>query len=127
MVKNTPLVYSTLHYVLSNIQYFYMFLLIIVTGADPGGGGAPQKKKLEKIWFFGVKLWFFTRNTQNIFAPPSARRNFFKCAPLTWNPGSAAELGLDMVNQMAINGGIQDHEISQHLGMTFIIPFVMII
>jgi hypothetical protein len=126
MVKNTPLVYSTLHYVLSNIQYFYMFLLIIVTGADPGGGG-PPKKKLEKIWFFGVKSWFFTRNTQNIFAPPSARRNFFKCAPLTWNPGSAAELGLDMVNQMAINGGIQDHEISQHLGMTFIIPFVMII
>jgi hypothetical protein len=43
MVKNTPLVYSTLHYVLSNIQYFYMFLLIIVTGADPGGAPPPQK------------------------------------------------------------------------------------
>jgi hypothetical protein len=27
-----------------------------------------------------------------MFAPPSARRNFFKCAPpLTWNPGSAPE------------------------------------
>ena len=37
--------------------------------------------KLEKIWFFGVKSWFFTRNTPKIFAPPSARRNFFKCAP----------------------------------------------
>ena len=36
--------------------------------------------KLEKIWFFGVKSWFFTRNTPTIFAPPSARRNFFKCA-----------------------------------------------
>ena len=24
-----------------------------------------------------------------MFAPPSARRNFFKCAPLTWNTGSA--------------------------------------
>jgi hypothetical protein len=45
--------------------------------------------QLETIWFFGVKSWFFTRNTPNIFAPPSARRNFFKCAPLTWNPGSA--------------------------------------
>ena len=28
--------------------------------------------ELEKIWFLGVKSWFFTRNTQNIFAPPSA-------------------------------------------------------
>jgi hypothetical protein len=37
--------------------------------------------KLEKIWFFGVKLWFFTRNTSKFFAPPSARRIFFKCAP----------------------------------------------
>jgi hypothetical protein len=32
-----------------------------------------------KTWFFGVKSWFFTRNTPTIFAPPSARRNFFKC------------------------------------------------
>ena len=48
--------------------------------------------QLEIIWFFGVKSWFFTRNTPKIFAPPSARRNFFKCAPpLTWNPGSAPE------------------------------------
>ena len=45
--------------------------------------------KIGKIWFFGVKSWFFTRNTPKIFAPPSARRNFFKCAPLTWNPESA--------------------------------------
>jgi hypothetical protein len=36
---------------------------------------------IEKIWFFGVKSWFFTRNTPKIFEPPSARRNFFKCAP----------------------------------------------
>ena len=35
-------------------------------------GCAPLK--LEKIWFFGVKSWFFTRNTPKIFAPP-------KCAP----------------------------------------------
>jgi hypothetical protein len=39
----------------------------------------------------GVKSWFFKRNTPKIFAPPSARRNFFNSAlpPLTWNPGSA--------------------------------------
>ena len=36
---------------------------------------------LEKIWFFGIKSWFFTRNTQKNFSPPSTRRNFFKCAP----------------------------------------------
>ena len=74
-------------------------------------GGAPPLK-LEKIWFFGTKSWFFKRNTPKIFAPPSAIgknmifwrkivifhtkypqnfRNFFKCAPLTWNPGSAPE------------------------------------
>ena len=37
--------------------------------------------KIGKYDFLGVKSWFFTRNTQKIFAPPSARRNFFKCAP----------------------------------------------
>jgi hypothetical protein len=26
----------------------------------------------KKIWFFGVKSWFFTRNTPKMFAPPSA-------------------------------------------------------
>jgi hypothetical protein len=36
--------------------------------------------QLEKIWFFGVKSWFFTRNIPKMFAPPSARRIFFKCA-----------------------------------------------
>ena len=47
--------------------------------SQPRGGGVPLK--LEKIWFFGVKSWFFTRNTQQNFAPPSARHNFFKCTP----------------------------------------------
>ena len=35
----------------------------------------------KKIWIFGVKSWFFTRNTPKIFAPLSAPRFFFKCAP----------------------------------------------
>ena len=69
---------------------------ILYTGADPGGGAHPAHAplKLEKIWLFGVKSWFFIRNTPNIFPPPSARRNFFKCAPppLTWNPGSALDI-----------------------------------
>jgi hypothetical protein len=53
----------------------------------------PPPLKLEKIWFFGVKSWFFTRNTPTMFAPSYAQRNFFKCAPpLTWNPGSTPAL-----------------------------------
>ena len=36
---------------------------------------------MEKIWFFGVKLWFFTRNIPKNFAPPSARRNFLRALP----------------------------------------------
>ena len=55
--------------------------------------------KIGKIWFFGVKSWFFTWNTPKIFAPPSALRNFFKCAPLTWNPGSASEYYPYLVKQ----------------------------
>ena len=50
-------------------------------GADPGGGGPPLK--LEKKIFFGVKLWFFTRNTPKMFTPPSLGAIvFFKCATL---------------------------------------------
>jgi hypothetical protein len=49
------------------------------TGADPAR--APPPPKLEKIWFVGVISRFFTRNTQNNFVPPSARRNFFKYSP----------------------------------------------
>jgi hypothetical protein len=60
---------------------------------ERGEGAHPAHAplKLENIWFFGIKSWFFTRNTPKIFAPPSTRRNFFKCPPLTWNFGSASE------------------------------------
>ena len=57
---------------------------MIIAGADPGGGAPPARAhlKIKKKWFFfGVTSWFFTRNTPNIFGPPSARRNFFKCDP----------------------------------------------
>ena len=50
-------------------------------GSRGGAPGARPPLKLEKIWFFCVKSWFFTRNTPKIFAPPSVRRNFFKGAP----------------------------------------------
>ena len=45
--------------------------------------GARAPLKLEKN--IPVKSWFLTQNTPNIFAPPSARRNLFKYALLTWN------------------------------------------
>ena len=46
---------------------------IYIGGGSRGGRTrrAPPLK-LEKIRFFGVKSWFFTRNTPTIFAPPSA-------------------------------------------------------
>ena len=50
-------------------------------GAHPARAPPPPPLKLEKIWFLGVKSWFFTRNTPKIFAPLYARRNLFKCAP----------------------------------------------
>jgi len=53
-------------------------------GGSRGGGGAARRApplKLGKIWFFFLKSWFFTRNTPNIFAPPSPLADFFKCAP----------------------------------------------
>ena len=53
------------------------------SGADPGGGehGALPHKIGKDYDFFCEKWWFFTRNTPKIFATPSARRNFLKCAP----------------------------------------------
>jgi hypothetical protein len=48
-------------------------------GADTGGGARPLK--LEKIWFFGVKSWFFTRNTPKFSRLPPLGAIFFKSAP----------------------------------------------
>ena len=42
---------------------------------------APPSPKSGKNMIFCVKSWFFTRNTPKLFAPRSARRVFFKCAP----------------------------------------------
>ena len=52
-------------------------LLNIITQARIQGGGL----KLEKIWFFWRKIVIFHTKYPKNFAPPSARRNFFKCTP----------------------------------------------
>ena len=60
-----------------------------------GAPGARPYLKIGKIWFLAKILIFHT----NIFAPPSARRNFIKCVPLTWNPGSAPiDLNMYIIN-----------------------------
>jgi hypothetical protein len=40
-----------------------------------------RKHKCTPLKAGADKSWFFTWNTPKIFAPPSARRIFFKCAP----------------------------------------------
>jgi hypothetical protein len=61
-------------------------------GSKGGGGGAPSLK-LGKIWFFGIKSWFFTRNTPN---------NFLSAPPLTWNCEFAPAPSLQMKNPFFI-------------------------
>ena len=59
------------------LRIFFFFkcrncIHLIVPGGGGGGHQARAPLKLEKISFFGVKSWFFTRNIPTIFAPPSA-------------------------------------------------------
>ena len=44
--------------------------------------------KIGKIWFVGIKSWFFTRNTPKISRLPLFTAIFLSAPPLTWNPGS---------------------------------------
>ena len=82
--------YASITYVQCMHKTIHCWLQGRIQGAHPGAL-PPTSLKLKKIWFVGVKSWFFTRNTPTIFSPPSARRNFFKYPP-TWNPGSAPGL-----------------------------------
>jgi hypothetical protein len=71
--------------------------MIIIRGIQLQGriqGAHAPPLKLEKIWFFLRKIVIFHTKYPKHFRPPSARRNFFNCAPLTWNPRSAPELHL---------------------------------
>ena len=48
------------------------------SGTSRGGSRGRIRRPPPKI---GKNKIFFTRNTPKVFAPPSARRNIFKCAP----------------------------------------------
>ena len=77
--------------------FMYIFILYIKTlgvlvsfctsesssGADPGGGGcAPHPPKIGKNMIFWRKIVIFhTKYLKKNFAPPSARRIFFKFTP----------------------------------------------
>jgi hypothetical protein len=67
-------------------------------GGGGGGGGAPGARpppllKLEKIWFFGVKSWFFLHEIpQKYSSLPPLGAIFLSVPPLTWNPGSAPDM-----------------------------------
>ena len=55
-------------------EYFTKSQRVFQTRGSAPGAPPPPPLKLEDIWFF-------TRNTPNIFAPPSARRNFLSAPP----------------------------------------------
>ena len=64
-------------------QYLFYPWLSKYQGWIQGGGetteGAPLK--LEKIWFFGVKSWFFTRKYPKHFRASLHSAQFFLTAP----------------------------------------------
>ena len=57
------------------IKNEFMTLILVCRGGSKGGGGGGGCTRR------GKNMIFYTRNTPNIFAPPSVRRNFFKCTP----------------------------------------------
>ena len=60
--------------------------------ADPGGApGPPPPFKIGKNMIFWRKIVIFHAKY-----PKNFRRNFFKSAQLTWNPGSAPDIDLNM-------------------------------
>ena len=113
----TPFMARCTRYNISDLRQvggFFRFPPSIKPGADPGGGAPPPPKIAKKIKKIGVKSWFFIRNTPEIFARPSARRNFFKCAPLTWNPGSAPENWPPRYSWNSIESGVKHHKPNQY-------------
>ena len=66
------------------LVYVYQFLCpqMYTAGADPGGAPGAHPPIIEqKNMIFWRKIVIFHTKYPKIFAPPSARRNFFKCGP----------------------------------------------
>jgi hypothetical protein len=77
-----------------------------VSGAYPGDAPGTPSLKLEKIWFFDVKSWFFTRNTQNFSHLPPLGAIFLSAPPLTWNPGSALSMNIVLCVRIPCSWGV---------------------
>ena len=59
-------------------------------GGSRGGVGHRSTQKFEKIWFFGVRSWFFHTKYPKMVCASLRSAQFFKVRPpLTWNRGSA--------------------------------------
>ena len=62
---------------------FYCWPTVHSRGRSMGAHPARFPLKLEKIWFFGVKSWFFTRNTPKYSRlPPQLEKIRFFCVKL---------------------------------------------
>ena len=70
-------------HMLKSLAWPHNFTKRWFAGADTGGapGARPPPLKLEKIWFFGVKSWFFTRNTPKNVRASLRSAQFFLTAP----------------------------------------------
>jgi hypothetical protein len=66
---------------ISDPVWNFTYVAYIRGGSRGCAPGARTPKIGKKYDFFGVRSWFFTRNTPKMFAPPYARRNFLKWAP----------------------------------------------
>jgi hypothetical protein len=76
------------------VQYVMNHVLIIYDYCNQGriqggGGGGRTLPKIGINMIFWRKIVIFHTKYPTIIVPPSARRNVYKCAHLTWNPGSA--------------------------------------
>jgi hypothetical protein len=65
-------------------------------GTNPGGAPPPPHKIGKNIIFWRKIVIFHTKYPKNVRASLCSAQFFFKSASLTWNPGSAPDINLNM-------------------------------
>ena len=73
------------------VSYLYLVIGKKMLGLKQGRiqGGAPSPKIGKNMIFWHKIVIFYTRYPKKFSRLPPLGAIFFKCAPLTWNPGSA--------------------------------------